>query len=356
MSSGSVHLTRGPDRAAECETLAAATGGRVGLEGVLADLNRAARPAYAPGTAAAWAFRWDREDSLSARWWPQGITTSADHAPQGSYAGREVVITTSYSKALKGVAKGARITVADVTDRQRVRYRHVLLVHAVLDEAGRADLRPVHAHAGGAVWHGPYLHVAATAKGLYTFHLDDIVAIPVVDRPTLLGRTDEGRLSGFGHRYVLPARTTLSASAAGATALRYSFLSLSHETSEILAGEYGRGDMTTRLVRFPVDPATSLPAADDVGVTVPVFLEHDGVQRMQGAVLAQGRLHVTTSAGRRSRGALWVGPPGGLRRHARALPVGPEDVCYWPARDELWSLTEYPGARLVFTLDRARFA
>jgi len=37
------------------------------------------------------------------------------------------------------------------------------------------------------------------------------------------------------------------------------------------------------------------------------------------------------------------------------LPVGPEDVTYWPSTDLLWSLTEYPGRRFVFAIKRAQF-
>ena len=271
-----------------------------------------------------------------------------------TYAGRAVVLTTSYSKDLDGLAMGCRISLADVTRPDQVRYRHVLLVEAVLDQHGEVDLRPVRAHAGGTVWRGRHLHVAATAKGLYTFDVDDVVRVDVTRRPDLLGRQPDGRVAGYAHRYVLPVRWTHGASAAGATALRYSFVSLSHGPSpELLAGEYGRGDMTTRLVRFPLD-ADGLPATDDVGVTTPEPLGVGGVQQMQGAVLVDERLHVTTSNGRFRRGSLWTGETK-LVRHARTLPVGPEDISWWPSTDRLWSLTEYPGSRMVFTLDRSRF-
>jgi hypothetical protein len=36
------------------------------------------------------------------------------------------------------------------------------------------------------------------------------------------------------------------------------------------------------------------------------------------------------------------------------LPVGVEDLSYWPSEDRLWSLSEYPGRRFVFAMDRAR--
>ena len=46
---GGLRLARGPDRVAANDALAAAAGGRVGLEGPLGDLNRVAEPAFAPG-------------------------------------------------------------------------------------------------------------------------------------------------------------------------------------------------------------------------------------------------------------------------------------------------------------------
>jgi hypothetical protein len=63
---------------------------------------------------------------------------------------------------------------------------------------------------------------------------------------------------------------------------------------------------------------------------------------------------VTTSSGRYRRGSLWSGGTELLRR-PRTLPVGPEDLSWWPSTDRLWSLTEYPGSRMVFTVDRRRF-
>ena len=41
-------------------------------------------------------------------------------------------------------------------------------------------LRPLRVHAGGIVWNGPYLHVAATARGLVTCRVDDIMRVPDV--------------------------------------------------------------------------------------------------------------------------------------------------------------------------------
>ena len=253
-----VHLVRTAERVAEVDALAERLGGRVGLAGVLDDLNRTARPGRVPGLAVSWGFRWDGEDERSRRWWPQGITTSADASEAEAVAGRSVVVTSAYSKTVDGYSKGARLSFVDVSDRTAVRYRHVLLVEAHLDEHGRLDLRPVPLHAGGIVWHGDHLHVAGTRRGLATFRLDDILRVPSGGDPTRLG-IDGDDVHGFGYRYVLPVRFGYEAvTGDGLEQLRYSFLSLDRSASphELVAGEYGSGSMTTRLVRYEIDPAT----------------------------------------------------------------------------------------------------
>jgi hypothetical protein len=352
----SVHLVRGRERSRENDALAAATGGRVGLDGVLADLNRTAAVVPAP-QAASYGFTWDEEDTASRRWWPQGITSSSDASPEEQYAGRDVLVTTSYSQVIRKLGKGARISVVDVSNPERVRYRHVLLVTAHLDDQGRLTLRPVNAHAGGIVWNGSYLHVAGTAKGIHTFHVDDVVAVTGTDRPEQLGPLPGGGIAGFGHRYVLPARCVhQAASGDGVEPLRYSFLSLTRENGapELVAGEYGRGPMTTRLLRLDLDP-DGLPTADPAGACRPKLVEPGGVERMQGAVSVEGRLYVTTSAGTRGMGSIWVGQPGALRQYPYATPPGPEDICYRSSGDRLWTVTEYPGRRFVLALDRSHF-
>ena len=348
-----VLLVPGPDRSSSVEAFVAAsesagTGARVGLDGVLGHLDRVARPAFFTSSTATRAFRWEDDDDTSPRWWPQGITSSADAGPEETYAGRRLLLTSAYSKKIDGVSKGARISVLDITDDAEVRYRHVLLVD-VRDGADGPSLHPVHAHAGGMVWRGRTLHVARTGQGLLTFDLGDVVR--VADPAT-----------AHGYRYVLPLRSSHAPPSADAgptssrtTPMRYSFLSLGrdHGVVSLLAGEYGHGRMTRRLVRFDLAPDGRLAIAD--GASEGAVVSAKGPARMQGAVSVDGRLHVVTSNGRRGKGSLWVGDPEALRRKAKVLPPGPEDLTYWPSRDELWTPTEYPGNRLVIALDRRRF-
>ncbi|HJR39252.1 MAG TPA: hypothetical protein VJ819_12800 [Nocardioidaceae bacterium] len=353
-----VHLFRTGERVDEVSALVSRLGGAVGLEGVLGDLNRSATVTRVPGRAPVWGFAWDVEDRRSVRWFPQGITTSADQGDAETLSGRAVVCTSWYSQDVKGLNKGARVTFVDVTDRDAPRYRHVLLVEPVPTSSG-VDLRPVRVHAGGLVWHGDYLHVAGTARGIYSFRLDDIVRVPTTGDRSSLALHPDGSIDGFGYKYLLPVRFTYDARADdGFERLRYSFLSLDRSTSphQLVAGEYGRRSMTTRLVRYEIDPETSLLRTSSDGLARPLLLSSDGVPGMQGAAVVHGTYYVTTSSGRYGYGSLYVGQPGAFTRHAKVLPIGPEDITYWPSRDELWSLTEYPARRYVFVMDRAEFA
>lgn len=342
MSTG-VHLRLGDERVDEVAALASALGGRVGVAGVLADLNRSAAPVRPPSRAATWAFRWDDEDARSQRWWPQGITSTADRDASEEYAGRRVLCTSWYSKDIGGVHKGSRVSFVDLTE-ECPRYRHVLLVEPVLRDDGTVGVRPVRVHAGGLVWFGDHLHVAGTARGIYSFRLDDIV------------RADDS-VEALGYRYLLPVRFAYEAvTDDGIERLRYSFLSLTRGPApRLVAGEYGRRGRTTRLLSYPLDPATSLLSTTHTAEARPSGLPEQGLDGMQGAVVVDDTWYVSTSSGRYLPGSLHVGRPGAFRRHARVLPVGVEDLTYWPSTDRLWTLSEYPGRRFVVALDRAQF-
>ena len=343
------HLVRTDEDVAEVDALAAAVGGRAGLGAVLADLPRRARRSWVPARAVRHAWRFDRADRRDLRWWPQGVSSSADASFGGDPDGvarRRIAAVAWYAKKLPGGGQqGSRVTFLDLDAR---RYRHVLLVVPTLRD-GVAGLEPLHVHAGGIVWTGGHLHVAATARGFYTCRTADVLRLP-----------DDGpAFDTFGYRYVLPVRFQYQAvTDDDVERLRYSFMSLDREADPpaLVVGEYGRGTgRTRRLTRFPLDPDTLLPATDEDGTARPLSLE-DGVGQMQGAVVARGRLHVTTSHGPWTFGSVHAGRAGSeLRRHRWATPMGPEDLAYLPDSDELLSVTEHPWRRWVYTMSVSRF-
>ena len=325
-----VHLRRTDENVGEIEALVSRYGGPAGVPGVLDRLNRQATRVPVPGVAVEWGFGWDQEDGTSERWWPQGITNSA-HVPG---VDRRLLVTSWYAKD----DRGSRITVVDL---ETLGYRHVLLVFPEV-RSGTLRLRPLTVHAGGLVWAGPYLYVAGTRRGLFTCRMDDILEV-------------EPGVETFGHRFVLPVRFVYDARH-DRDQMRYSFLSLDRSTDvpHLVAGEYGRGEMTRRIVRYPLDPETYYLHAEADGFSRPVSFDERGLGHMQGAAIVRGRYHVTTSRGRWQLGSVQVGEPGSFRTFRQATPVGPEDLCYFDD-DLLWSLSEYPGRRFVFCMRRSSF-
>jgi hypothetical protein len=248
---------------------------------------------------------------------------------------RDALVVSWYSKA----GAGSRVSLVDLASRG---YQHVLLAEPTSKD-GRPGLEPLAIHAGGIVWHGPYLHVAATGRGFFTCRFDDLLRVP------------EGTgIETFGHRYVLPVRFAYQAKAdKGFEKLRYSFLSLDRTTDPpvLVAGEYGSAKQTHRLARFPTDAATGLLSTGEDGFSRPV-LDERGETRMQGAVVAAGSYFVTASQGSRKPGTVYVGRPGAFRAHRWSTPPGPEDIVWWPSTDLLWSVTEHPRKRWIYAMKR----
>ncbi|WP_374456158.1 hypothetical protein [Nocardioides sp.] len=355
-----VHLQRTDENVREIAALAAVLGEPTGLDGLLADLKYAVRPARVVprvlGRAVREAYRWDFYDERDELWYPQGISTSADSSDTEDIGGRKVVVTTWYSTGKDGIKRGSRVTFVDLDSG---RYRHVLLVVPVFDEAGTLVLKPMNIHAGGIVWAGPYLHIAATNRGFVTARVDDIMRVTGDDdHPEKFG-LEGTRFHSFGHRYVLPVRFTYQAfTDEGHEKLRYSFLSLDRRSDPpaIVAGEYAAvPDATTRLARYPLDPATWQLAVGDDGFSRPLAIDEGGVRQMQGAVIAGGRYHVTVSHGPWMPGTVCAGQPGSMSVRRWALPMGPEDLSYWPSTDRIWSLTEHPRRRWIVAMDRKWF-
>lgn len=322
---------------------------RVGLLGVLQDTDReGAHVDPPPAEAALGAMTWEAADASSDRWWPQGITTSADAVTDpadGTFEGHDVVLVSWYARGRLRRFLGSRVSVVDWHDDTAPRYRHVLLVEP-RRLLGWTRLRPVRVHAGGIVWYGEHLFVAGSSGGIRVFRLADLVRV-------------RNRVRTKGYRYALPQTTQYAAEADPDTpGLTYSFLSLERGTTQdrLVAGEYGRRGGSHRLLRYPIDRETGLLHGDDDGRVTPTDLHDQQVERMQGATVAEGTWFITASSGEGRPGDLWVGRPGDYTRHRGVLPTGPEDITYVPQRRQLWTLTEWPGRRWLLWVDRDRWA
>jgi hypothetical protein len=270
-----------------------------GLPAVLADLDRRIRP-FGRGFGAPWAarrahgltggFQWDKEDSRTKGWYPQGIAASPDGA---------VVLVSWYGKA-SNVARLSCVAVA------AGRYRHLRLTTA----AGE----PVRSHAGGLAWRGDLLYVAETKQGLRLFDL------------TRIERTG----AGGDARYVLPEIGRYRPAGAG---LRFSYTSIDAAGDRLLVGEYVRDAPGARLVRWPLgaDGLLAQEAAADAWVTA-----HSN---LQGAVALGDRLLMAESRGARLPGRLHASPYGESTQR-QGWAVGGEDLAL--AAGEILSLSEHP--------------
>jgi hypothetical protein len=268
-----------------------------GLAPLLTSRGRSLRPATAPGSLVASAFRWSGIDRWTQTWWPQGIAI-------GAFDGVPLAIVSWFSKPRRGRHTGARISVIDLN---RLRYHHVLLVEG-------PDFAPVSVHAGGIVWSGDRLLVAATHGGIREFRMSDI--------------------ERHGRRLVLAQAGHLRP----AQRFRYSFLA--EGTRGVVAGEYSTG-LDGRLARLTL-------GADAIGVA---DIHSPGIPEMQGALLIDGVWVVSSSRGDRRNGDLWIGAEGALAKHEGALPPGPEDLAWFPERRQVWGATEHPGQRWVYAID-----
>lgn len=360
MSSHGVHLSRSDEFSDEITALTDVVGVPVGLDALLDDLKFDLRRARVTpkvlGRAVHRAWAWNAHDRVDPEWYPQGVAGAHDapgHSVVPEY--RRIMMTSWYSKGLDGTKRGSRLSFLDLDTR---RYRHVLLVQPRLGKDGRLTLSPMKVHAGGIVWAGKWVHVAATAKGFVSAHLDDLIRVPGSDGARDEFGLRERGIASFGHRYVLPVRRIHTAHADDTEQrLRYSFISLDAASSPpgLVAGEYALNpDTSTRLARFDLEPGTLELDAPD-GVSRPVRVGDAGVLRMQGAVRAGGRLHVSVSNGSKGLGTMWTGELGALRRHRWAMPMGPEDLTYSPADDHLWTVTEHPRRRWLISMRRSWF-
>ena len=337
------------------------------------------------GRAAQRAWSWDLGDQLTRGWWPQGIT----------WAGERLLVSW-YSRR----GAGSRVSVVDLVAR---RYAHVPL----LTPAGE----PLRVHAGGLAWDDGWLYVAATARGFWALHVDDLAPAvegvarysgPAVEelahpRPPAVEEVAQQPSRNPGPTW--RARTLHRPALPGSDQpFRWSFLDLgppgwssSVETTaapaveevaqqpsrnpgatHVLAGEYGRGGKSTRLACLTIEEGQPVGDLEPLG---------EGPAGMQGVTTYADGLVVSTSAGPWTRGDLHLaagrstrgvdelvvesgnqrlyeqehgvtpGPATGPDswRSRGAAPIGVEDL----TRDtlgRLWTVSEHPGRRAIVQL------
>lgn len=261
-------------------------------------------------------LRWLSVRAWTNRWYPQGIDT-------GVLRGRRALAVSWFRQQRDGTHLGSRVVFID-----QERARHIDVALAVAGDDG--TLHPAPIHAGGLVWEGDRLFVAATLGGIWEF---DLTAIRRLRR-------------GFLRRSRLVAvRTRVHP-----VDLRCSFLGRAYDadgapTGRVLIGEYRR-DERGRIGEF------DLPSSD-----AETFTAHGAftpsIARMQGVVRWGERLFVSQSS-MLDPGTLWTGTRDALRPHPQPLPPGCEDLALDPDERLLWTLGEHPFHRVVRGIPFAR--
>lgn len=177
----------------------------VKVSDILADLNHA-NTATSPGIkhlVGSTAYRWqdtsDFNDQDTDKWYPQGITTSADAYGSGEYEGKKVQLITWHSDNYDDGKRGARVSFVSPGGKSSGRkYRHVLLVQP----KGTDDFQAIKGlHAGGVMWYGNLVYVVDTTGGLRVFDLDHIYKVDG-DIKDDIGKVGS-KYGAYGYKYVI---------------------------------------------------------------------------------------------------------------------------------------------------------
>jgi hypothetical protein len=323
-------------------------------------------------------------------WIPQGVTTVADAQADGLWGNREALLVSWYDhEDSPAPKKGVRVTFLDPNTKK---YRHVLLAYPYIREKGAPAFRGLPdfeivgrpqggIHAGGMVWYGNYLYVADTTRGVrvfdmrYIFDLGKSPAGDTTDRRHIgWGEVVPGERAyrAFGYRYVMPqvgAWVNAAGPDAGGSghcpgpedeegAPKFSYVGLdrSEVPDQLITGEYCSSGDNGRVARWPLNGDTGELLPDQIdGRVFATDAYRLPARNIQGAVSYDDTWYLSRSRGKSKQGQLIVAKPdgGNLREtDTRAAGVGPEDLSFWPAHDELWTVTEHAPDRMLYGVPR----
>jgi hypothetical protein len=315
-------------------------------------------------------FTWQPDDAGTTRWIPQGLTGDADSTDENEDDRKWLAV--SWHNEHDDVEKGMRLSLIDVTvAADPIRYRNVLLVTPVAaddDPSRHPTFAVIPAHAGGALWFRNYLYVADSRGfdagfpgGLLVFDMTNIKEVNP-SRDDLVGwSAADDAYYALGYRYVLPqVGRYVQIAREAAEPLRWSFIGLdrTNTTRNLMMGEYTTSsEAPGRLVWWRLDERTGRVAAASPDRPVDAALARacSNEHFLQGChsqdALADGTAWLTRTSG---RDALCERPvTGGEGATFQPWADQPEGLTYAPSSDNLWCVTERPGARAVFAVKRA---
>lgn len=321
---------------------------------LIADTDRTAvTSATVPGAppGLAYAFKWNAEDEASTRWFPQGITGTADASATGEIGGKKIVAVSFYDNGTGSYEKGVRIAFADVTTPSTPKYRFALLAEPVGSMAA-PDLAPVKIHAGGIVWIGNLLYVVETGKGFRVFDMAHLLRVATdVDAIGCTGGVCHAGL----YKYVVPQIDAFHTLSACSPIFSYVSLDRSSSPPSLLSGEYCSttacsGPLAGRIYRWPLDPTTGRLAA---GTSWPSEAFLMGQRQVQGGASKNGLFFLSSSAPPGSGGDLYRVTT--QKSATSNWADSPEDLMIDPLASRIWSLSEGVGSRYVFSAALASY-
>lgn len=283
-----------------------------------------------------WESKPDFDDLNTAKWVPQGISSTADALDVGIYQGKDGWVVSWHNAD----DTSARVT---FVDKATGKYRHVLLVYPHAAD----DFRPVPVHAGGIVWYGNTLWVVDTKNGIRIFDLDNVWRVDDGDE---VGKKSGGGYSAAGYRYVIPQLLWYEWTPSFNFQFSYVSLDRSSTPDSILVGEY-RADSDAypiRMAKWDLDYTTRRLKTDSANLAKATWAYCVNIERMQGAAAVDGRIFISRSNGASGNGDIWGWTPGGAATlNAGKLPPGPEDFSYDKRTKEMFTATEHAGKRYI---------
>ena len=292
-------------------------------------------------------FEWNSGDEDVAYWVPQGVTGTFDAVPGGLIDGRRAVVVSWHydvDAAGGGDNHGVRISIADITGSASVKYRNLLLV----EPTGTVDapsFKAIPIHAGGIAWVGDYLYVADTSHGLRVFDMRHILQVKTDDDDAI--GCAGGVCHAYGYNYALPQVTRYALPACGCPAT-FSFVGYDASSSppSLVTGEYSSDSIDGVILRWPLDPATSLPASPYVHASEAFVAQQD---RLQGVASRGGEWWLSCSTQDDVYGRLYHTAPA-TKSTYYDWTYGTEDLAIDVADDWLWTVTEFTGDRVVIAV------
>ncbi|KAK0620629.1 hypothetical protein B0T14DRAFT_431655 [Immersiella caudata] len=311
---------------------------RVPISILFTTTNRALSNPTTTSSYTRWTFQ--SGDNTTPKWIPQGISSTADALDKGTYEGHDGWVISWHRDDDKSV----RVSFVNRKDNT---YRHALLVYPHMED----DFTEVPIHAGGVVWYGDTLWVVDTRRGVRVFDLGNVWEVDVGGG---IGKVGEGRYEAREYRFVVPQVRWYKWT--GAFPFRFSYISLDRTATPdtLMVGEYQPNTtVPIRMVQYPLDYTTRRLRMDG-RVATATWAYCVGIERMQGAVQADGKVYISRSNGA-SRGDMFGWVPGKIAHNNEGFfPRSPEDLSYDKRGKKLYGLTEHEGQRYIISTDTSK--